>query len=149
VNPDYFDVDAPISVSAVKLDSIVEATIAVANATGGATGAALTLTLKRMGGVDLVESARQVYIIASTTQYRGNPSGTVTFGTATAGSIVASGTSWALVQTDASGAFACTASDSADETVYFSVITPTGGESDVTKSCLVSASNSDAATWSA
>jgi hypothetical protein len=134
------------------LDQLVTATIAVANATGGATGAALTITLKRaLDHSTAIASARQVMIYASTEQYNhfAAISGTLTFGTATVGSIIASDNGWALVQTSAAGAFACTATNSADETVYFAVDTASAGHSDLATRCSVLGSNSDAATWSA
>lgn len=136
----------------VNADYLVKATIAVANATGGATDSALTVALTRLSG-DAVASARQVLIMAAPNGNIYQPApplgSTVTFSAATVGSIVASGTGWALVQTDASGAFACTVSNSADETRQFSVTTPQNGLSDVTKLCMVVGSNVDAAVWSA
>ena len=74
--------------------------------------------------------------------------GSVTFGTATTGSIIASGGGWALVETSAVGGFACTATNTDDETLYFCVVTP-DSVSDLAKSCMVLASNSDSAAWSA
>lgn len=129
-------------------DALVRGTIAVADAPAGATTAALTLALTRPDGT-AIATIRQVYITSSLTQYRGNPSGSATYGTATVGSIVASGTGWALVQTDATGAFACTVTDAADETLYFAITSPLGGVSNVAYYACVVGSNSDAATWSA
>lgn len=140
-----------LALATYGLDQHVIATIAVANATAGATGAALTLTLKRADNSAAIATARQVYIGVVGTQYATgfDPNGAhVTFGTATVGSIIASGAGWALVQTDAAGAFACTATNASDETLYFSVGTAPS-VSDQTKACLVIGSNSDAATWSA
>lgn len=135
---------------AAVLDQLVIATIAVEDVSGGGTDAALTLTLTQADGTAL-QSARQVMINAGSEQYNhfAALSSTVTFGTATTGSIVASGNGWALVQTSAAGAFACTASNSADETVYFSVDKASAGVSDIATACDVLGSNSDAATWSA
>lgn len=150
---------AGVTIDGVKLkdgivlsDDRVIATIAVANATGGATGAALTLTLKQADNSTAITTARQVFIGASAAQYApylAEPAvGSVTFGTATTGSIVASGTGWALVQTSAAGAFACTVTNTDDETIYFYVATAPAG-SDLTKAAVVVGSNSDAAAWSA
>lgn len=131
-------------------DWMVRATIAVADTGAGGTDAALTLALTRADGTTAIASARQVLIVSNLTQYIiGQYVSTVTFSAATTGSIVASGNGWALVQTDATGAFACTVSDSADETVYFNAATPVGGVSSAAAGCVVIASNSDAATWSA
>jgi hypothetical protein len=65
-----------------------------------------------------------VLVIAGATQYAPFPvmEASLTFGTATVGSIVASGGGWALIETSAAGAFACTATNTEDETLYFSVI---------------------------
>lgn len=141
----------PITVPAVNSDEIVKATIAVANATGGATGATCAVQLKWTDGTTPITSARQVMIVAVSTQYAPFPAlqASLTFGTATVGSIIGSGGGWALVETSAGGSFACTATNTDDETLYFSVMTPDSGVSDLTKSCLVLASNSDSAAWSA
>ena len=130
-------------------DEVVVATVSVANATGGATGAALTLTLKRRDNTTAVASARQVLLFCNGTAHRfGQLSSNPTFGSATVGSIVASGNGWALVQTSAAGAFACTLSNSTDETLYVSAATAVS-VSDVAAGCVVLASNSDAVVWSA
>lgn len=134
-------------------DQFVNATIAVADASGGATAAALTVSLVRAqdNSTDIA-SARQVLILATDAQYEPVPSVSlvtnVTFATATTGTIAASGPGWALVTTDASGDFACTASNSTDETAYFRVLTPTATDA-AAERCVVVHSNSDDATWSA
>jgi hypothetical protein len=128
----------------------VKATIAVADATGGATGAALTLDLFELDGTTTLSGAKQVMIRTSGSQYDPSSVNTnVTFGTATKGSIIASGSGWCLAETDAAGEFDCTASNSSDETVYFGVTAPAAGQSDTSKGVLGVISNSDAATWSA
>lgn len=128
----------------------VLATLAIGNATGGATGATCALTLTRVNGAALT-AAKQVTIFGTDVQYCPFPNpvaiGSVTFGSATTGSIVASGNGWALVETDATGAFACTCSNSDDETLYFQVTNASG--SDATKACIVKYSNCDSAQWSA
>lgn len=139
--------------AATKLltDEIVKATVTVGNATGGSTDAALTLALKRADNATAIASARQVLIKAGSAQYQPEAviEASLTFVTATVGSIVASGAGWALVETDATGAFACTARNTEDETLYFAAYTPPAGVSDLAKACLVLGSNSDAAAWSA
>ena len=74
--------------------------------------------------------------------------GSCTFGTATTGSIVASGTGWCLCQSDAAGDFACTITDTVDETLYFVAQTAEGMDNTGHR-CVVVASNSDSAAWSA
>lgn len=134
-------------------DQLVTAAIAVADVAGGGTASALTLQLKRAydNGTNPATTC-QVWIGCSMTQYQGfvgepGVSG-VTFGTATIGSIIASGSGWALVETDATGGFACTCSNTADGTFYFNVETPRGC-SDLGKRAAVVASNSDSAAWAA
>lgn len=132
-------------------DDYVKATIAVADATGGGTTAALTVDLTQADGSSSVGSARQVMIVGQATAYVPGAAlnGNVTFGTATVGSIIASGSGWCLALTSAGGAFACTATNATDEAILFSVSTPPRGVSDLTQACLVIGSNSDTATWSA
>lgn len=130
------------------LDTNVLATIAVADSPGGATGSACTIQLKRLDNSTAIASARQVLVYAMAGQYdSGQSDASPTFGSATTGSIVASGNGWALIETDATGAAAFTISNSTDETLYFAV--RSGVVADLTKACTVVGSNSDAATWSA
>jgi len=139
------------NLAANATDRIVGASLAIADATGGATGAALTLQLKNLDGSTNITSARQVTIFASDLQYCPFPNpvaiGSVSFGSATVGSIIGSGSGWAVVETNSAGAFACTCSNSDDETLYFQVTNAC--VSDVAKACVVYSSNSEAATWSA
>jgi hypothetical protein len=130
-------------------DEVVDAVIAVADASGGATGAALTLDLKDRAGSALSRAA-VVMILASDSQYGGqrDPNANVTFGTATKGSILASGTGWAVVKTDTGGEFDCTATNAVDEGVYFSVVTAEGVDA-LASGALVHACVPDLATWSA
>ena len=134
-------------------DQLVTATMTVPDVGGGGTDAALTLQLRRAHDNSTnIASARQVLILACDAQYEPmgsvSLSGTTTFAAATTGSIVASAAGWALVLTSATGAFACTATNTADETLYFRAITAEA-VSDLTQRCAVVGSNSDAATWSA
>ena len=127
----------------------VVATVAAADATGGSTNSAFTLSLTTADGVDLVALA-QVMVIWTTAQYGAElPNSHVTFASATTGSIVASGNGWALVQTDAAGDFACTCANSSDETLYVAACVPWAGSSTPGSTPWTVQSNSDAATWSA
>jgi hypothetical protein len=136
--------------TASSAGKIVHATIAVADASGGATDAALTVSLQQVDNSTDLAAPRQVMIASGAAQYapRQALNGNVTFGTATTGSIIDSGNGWALVLTDVSGDFACTATNASDEAVYFwcesahKVSAHQAG-------CVVAASNSDLATWSA
>lgn len=132
-------------------DETVVAAIAVADATGGGTAAALTLQLDRSSdGVTPVASARQVLVRTGAVQFEPSQdlNANVTFGSATLGSIAASGSGWALVTTDATGAFACSATNAVDESVEFWVETAKGGDA-LAERAVCSFSNVDDATWSA
>lgn len=133
---------------ALVTDDLVKATVAAADIGGGGTGSALTLTLTRADGSP-VTSAKQVYLFCTATRYSPTIDTSPTFGSATTGSIIASGGGWALVKTSAAGAFACTLTNNTDETLYVSAATASQGVSALGEGCLVLASNSDAVAWSA
>lgn len=138
-----------LAATTVLTDEVVKAAIAVADAPGGLTTAALTVALTRANGSTAIASARQVMIKTGAAQYASQAlNGTTTFGSATVGSIIASGTGWALIETTAGGLFACTATNSADEGVYF-WCESSFRASDLTKAATVIGSNSDLATWAA
>lgn len=132
------------------LDRTLIPTLTVVGGSGGDTAGTLALQLKRLDGSTNPAAARQVMIVATAAQYSPVSTlvSTVTFGTASTGSIIASGNGWCLAETDATGAFACVPSDSADETVYFRCVTAEG-VADQTKGCALIGSNSDDAVWSA
>ncbi len=140
---------AQLSTLGLHADAFIIATVAVADVTGGATDGTISVTAKRLDNSTAIASARQMMILAQSQQYSPRDVDTsVTFSAATVGTLIASGTGWALIETTAAGLFTCTVSNSQDETVYFSVVEPHSGLSDVTKYAAVW-SNSDAATWSA
>lgn len=130
----------------------VVATLSVVGGSGGATDGTCSLTVTDVQAQP-VDEEKEVLIIAQATQYEPGeaPVSTVTFSAATLGTIVDSGNGWALIQTSAAGQFACTVSDSADETIYFSAAPPSRGGSDATGSiaCVSVVSNADDATWAA
>ena len=143
-----------ITGTALAADESVVATVACANAPGGATTALLSVTLKQRDNATALASARQVLLQIGQVQYLDaapTTNASLTLGTVTAGSIVATITVGALylVQTDATGVFACTATNTDDETVYLSAKTAEGGVSDLTTRAVVLATNSDSAAWSA
>lgn len=140
---------ASLGAAHVLSDDFVKATIAVANGSGGTNTAALTLQLHRMDGTTPITSAKQVAIYGSTLQYaRNNPSGTLTFSSATVGSLEYNTSGYAIVKTDATGAFACTVTNSADQTLYFMATVPDAVTALADGLCSVT-SNLDSATWSA
>lgn len=128
-------------------DALVRATLTATGGTGGATAGTLTMTLTRQDG-SAVASAREVNIVANPTAYRtGADDDSITFSAATVGTIVASGDGWALVRTNAAGAFACTVSNADDDTTHLSARTALAGVSSLTYACSVVGSNSDSAEW--
>ncbi len=142
------------SVASVPVtDRIVDATLArVADATGGATDVLVTLQLKDQAGNN-VTSARQALIVASTVRAAAfAPSSSVTFMTATTGTIKIgeSNAGYTLVETDATGAFACTCRNTADQTLYLMTSTPFAvAAADVAKASVIRACPEITAVWSA
>jgi len=144
------DLSANTAAILAQVDMLAVATIAVADAPGGATTALTTVQLYQSDAVTPLTSARQVMILSGAAQYtpRAALNGNTTFDTVTAGTIVASGSGWALVTTDATGLFACTANNAADEAVYFWVASAEADDAPAER-CAVISSNSDLATWAA
>lgn len=135
------------------LDRSAVAVVACADASGGATTALLSVQLNQVGG-GAIGAARQCLLQINSTQYMdgsGPADVSLTLGTVTAGSIVATITvgSLYLIETDAAGLFACTATNTDDTTSYFSAKTSEAGVADVAKRVQIVGSNSDSATWSA
>ena len=130
-------------------DQLVIPTISGTGGSGGATAGTLAVAVKRGDNVTPIASARQLLLYVTAVRYiPGQFVSTVTFSAATKGSIVDSGNGYALIETDTSGDFACTISDSADETVYVACLGPLG-VADQSKAAALVASNSHAMTWSA
>jgi len=144
------DVAGTLAAQGLLTDQMVVATVAATGGTGGSADGTLTVSLQQTDESTDVGSARQVMVRVGAAQYAPaqTPVSTVTFSTATTGTLVASGNGWALIETDTSGDFACTISDSADETVYV-WCESANKVSDLTDGCVVIGSNSDDATWSA
>jgi hypothetical protein len=124
--------------------------MAIANATGGATAAALTADLKDLAGAGLSKTG-VFKIIASDNEYRGGEdmNANVTFINATLGSILATAAGWAIVKADSSGNFACTASNAVDETVWFAASSCEGGHDALANGVLIRGCVPDSAAWSA
>ena len=130
-------------------DQVVIPTISGTGGSGGATAGTLAIAVKRADNATPITSARQLLVCVTANQFLiGQFVSTVTFSSATKGSIVSSGNGYALIETDTSGDFACTISDSADETVFVACLSPLG-ISDTSKACALLASNSHSMTWAA
>ena len=130
-------------------DQFVIPTISGTGGSGGATAGTLAVAVKRADNSTPIASARQLLIGVTSNPYQiGGFTSTVSFSAATKGSIVSTGNGFAVIETDTSGEFACTISDSADETVYVAAISP-WGIADTSKACALLASNSHAMTWAA
>ena len=134
-------------------DALVKATVACADAAGGATDALLTVQLTDLGGTNIT-TARQVLLQIGSVQYNDGPGpgdANISLLNVTAGAIVSTPVAGGLflVQTDATGLFACTVRNTADTTRYFAAKSAVGGVSVAGEACAVVGSNSDSATWSA
>ena len=143
-------VNANTTQVAENTDSMVDAVIAVADASGGETAAALTADLKDLSGNALAKTG-VFEIVASDTEYAGvrDANANVTFATATKGSILATGSGWAIVKADAIGQFSCTVSNSSDETVYFSCQNCSGGVDALANGVFIRGCLPDSAEWAA
>ncbi len=132
-------------------DQLVVAVITAPDVGGGGTDCALSIAVRRAhDAATPVATLCQLFITASTLQYQPYPPGkaTVTFAAATVGTLITSGSGWALIQTDAVGAFACTMANSADETLYVHADTASAPSS-LAARCLVVGAVADDVTWSA
>ena len=130
-------------------DRLVKAACAAADATGGATTTTLTVTLTQVDGT-AVTTAKQVMVTLGATRYEPvTLDSSPTFSSPTVGSIIASGSGWALIQTSTAGAFSCTLTNATDETLYISARTAHAGVSTADAGCVVVESNSDSVAWSA
>jgi hypothetical protein len=136
---------------------LVNVVIAFPNATGGGTTSAGTVQVNDLDGSAI---GRAVYLKlhATDTQYRPLAgAANCTLDTATTGSIVVGAASDGLViLTDATGAFACTATNAADETVYFHAVTADKNtaetyspQTNASYVQVVGDGGGDSATWSA
>lgn len=106
----------------------VVATIAAAGGSAGATAGVFSIASKLVDEATALSRPVQMLIVASTASGAGFAAlnTNVTFASATTGTLVASGSGWALVETSATGAFACATANSSDETLYFAATTPQG-----------------------
>jgi spermidine synthase len=142
--------EVAIAASATNIDNLADVVITAADAPAGATTSLFTADIKDLAGVALAKTG-VFLIVASDTEYTGSKdaNANVTFGTATAGSILASGSGYAIVKTDAAGSFACTATNAADETVYFTAASADGGADAVANGVVVRGCVPADATWAA
>lgn len=151
---DLFVVDGAGGVSVPVGDIVYErmtlCVIAVGDVTGGATDGTCDVDVQTLDGAN-VASVKTGIIYAATANGAGSRalSSTVTFSAATNGAIKTSGNGYCVFETDATGNFTCTVSDSADETVYFSVAAADGGVDTSGQGMWVAECVTDAATWSA
>lgn len=134
-------------------DRYAKAVVAIVGGSGGATAGTLDIDIQTLAGVN-VTGARVGCIVvnAAADRYAGSfatPVATVTFTTATLGSILATGAGYCIFKTDATGNFACTIDDTADETVYGAVISAPAGVTAAGEGCIIVESNSDDGVWAA
>jgi hypothetical protein len=146
-------VDASLNLTAtgIRVTNLLNPVVAVADASGGATAAALTVDAEDINGVAYA-AALVMLLVASNTQYAGllDPNANVTLDTQSKGSILASDASagWWLIKTDSNGQFAYNANNSSDEQVWFSVEQPSGGVDALASGALIRGCVPDSATWS-
>lgn len=128
----------------------VDAVLTAADAPAGATTSAFTAQLNDAAG-DPIAKAAIVKIVCADSEYGGSndANANVTFGTATVGSILASGSGWAVIKTSATGAFACTATNASDEEVFFSAASVDGGVDAVAAGVALRGCVPVSATWAA
>jgi hypothetical protein len=119
------------------------------DATAGAETTTASLTLTDLGGVALT-SSRRVMVVAATTEFGPVTIDTsVTFSSATGGSIVSSGNGWAIVDTSAAGVVGFTLTNATDETVYLKLQNAGSDSVSASKACAVMACAPLAVTWAA
>jgi len=130
-------------------DNVVDAVIAVADVGAGGANTSLESSVQTLAAGVLSKTA-VFKIVASDTQYAGieDQNGNVTFSVATKGSILASGSGWAIVKTDGSGEFDCTVTNAVDETVWFSICSVDGGADALANGVVIRGCIPDDATWS-
>lgn len=135
------------SVGGLGLD-ILDVVLAAASPGAGVDTTTITADLKELSGAP---SARvgMFRIIASVVQFGGMAAlqGHVTWSLATKGSIMATGGGWAVVQTDASGQFACTITNASHETVWFAAASIDGGCSVTTMGVVVRGCSPISVAW--
>jgi len=131
-------------------DRMGVAVVAFPDATGGGTTSAGTIQINDIAG-NAVARAVVCTVMIDDLRYKGlGDASNATMATASTGSIVAgSGSSFLLIKTDASGAFAATITNASDETVYVSVSSSLGGVTAAGEGITIVESNSDDVTWSA
>ena len=130
-------------------NNIVDLLLTFPNAAGGVTTSAGTIQVKDLAGANLAKEC-VVLLTGSDTEYAGDldMNANVAFTDTGAGSILASGTCWAVVKTDATGLANITATNANDETVWMHACTAEGTDA-LANGVLVRGCIPDDATWSA
>lgn len=130
-------------------ENVVDAVLTVAGGTGGGTDGTLEVDLQDFGGTALSKQCA-IRILAADSEYGGrdNMNANVTFGAATKGSILESGSGWCVALTSADGEFDCPITNGSDETVWFSV-DDAGATDALDHGCCVRGCVPADATWSA
>lgn len=131
-------------------DSVSDVLITAADVGAGGTGTTFVAQILNVGTGANTAAEKVFLVLAADTQYAGRDdlNANVTFGTATSGSILASGSGWAVVKTDATGEFACTITNAVDEQVWFSATHAAGGHDAVGAGVCIRGCAPDDATWS-
>lgn len=127
---------------------VLDAVITVPDSASGVATVLATVQVNDLAGAPIAHVV-DVLVYGSTVQYGGHlsPNTNVTFSLATAGAILATGAGWAVVQTNATGGFACTITNAVDEGVWFSVCSVIGGSATLAQGAIVRGCIPDLATW--
>ena len=127
---------------------VLDAVVAVADSASGVATTTGTVQINTLAGAPIAHAVVGL-LLAQTAQYGGRNAieAGVTYSLATAGSILASGAGWCVFKTDATGLFACTLTDAADEVVWFSVTGADGGHDALAAGAIIRGCVPDRAEW--
>jgi len=132
---------------------IVDVVVTGAVSAGAAATLVISLQANDLSATAIAHEIELLLITSAggvgTFQYAGpvSLSGNVAYSAATTGSIINSGTGWALVKTSATGAFGCTLTNAVDETAYVSAATPSGGVDALAQRALVAGCTPGTVQW--
>jgi len=135
------------AIAGVALD-VLDAVVAVADSLSGVATVLGSVQINDLAGAPIAHVVEGL-LLAQTAIYvgRNGIQAHVTYGLATAGSILASGAGWCVFKTDATGLFACTMTNANDEGVYFSVCSVDGGTDALAAGAIIRGCIPDLATW--
>jgi len=136
-----------LTTSNLVYNRLVQAVTVLVAGSGGSTDGTLDIDVQTLDGVN-VGLTKRIYIIAAANTGGGEQDldASITFSGATLGSIVATGAGYCEALTDATGNFACTISNSADDATFVSVMS-SHGVALAGEGCMVVECVEKTATW--